>query len=65
MKTVNAATNQENTTEYYIDVYGDIFASKEEAEVCGIEGKVIVDGFYVGSAEEMKQAAKDKYLAAE
>lgn len=65
MKTVNAATNQENTAEYFVDVYGDIHETLEDAEEMGVAGKVIVDGMYVGSAEEMRAAALRKYMAAE
>lgn len=65
MKTINAATDQNNTTSYYIDNDGDIhetLAAATEFGTCVAE--VIVDGFYVGSLEEMKAAALRKYLAA-
>lgn len=63
MKTVNAYTTPENTTTFWIDVEGDIFDNKEDAELIGIAGKVVVDCFYVGTLEQMKQAALEKYLA--
>lgn len=65
MKTINAATNQENTTSYYIDNDGDIHETLAEATEFGsCVAEVIVDGFFVGSADEMKAAALRKYLEA-
>jgi len=48
---------------FYVDVYGDIFDSQEEAELLGMAGTVTVEGFYVGTAEGMKRAALEKYNA--
>jgi hypothetical protein len=64
MKTVRAYENPDNTATYYIDIYGDIFDTQEDAEVFGVAGKVIVDGFFVGTIEEMRLAALDAYQAA-
>jgi hypothetical protein len=62
MKTVNVATTSDTAT-YYIDANGDIFESLDEAEVCGVLGKVIRDAFYVGTHEEMKNAAWAAYYS--
>lgn len=66
MKTVNAAKNQESTATYFVTNYGDIRETAddiiEDCEV--IVGKVIVDSLYIGSADQMRQAALRKYLAA-
>lgn len=62
MKKVNVATTK-NTATYYIDVFGDIFESIEEAEFCGLAGSVTRDAFYVGSKDEMKNAAWAAYHA--
>lgn len=62
MKTVNAYTDADNTTDLYIDVYGDIFWTLEDAQIMGVAGKVIVDNFYVGTPEEMKKAALRKWI---
>ena len=56
--------NDDNTADYYISTEGDIFDTQEEAEITGCIAKVIVHGMYVGSAEEMRQAALEKYKAA-
>jgi len=63
MKTVNASTTPENIAEFFIDVEGDIFESSVDAKVCGIAGKVIVDGFYPGTIQQMMQSALEKYNA--
>ena len=60
MKVVNAYT-EDNTAVYFIDVYGDIFETEQEASILGIEGKVVVDGFFAGSSEDMKKSALRKY----
>lgn len=63
IKTVNAATSQNNTATFYICCDGDIFDTKEEAEITGpISGVIIVDGFYCGSLDDMRSAAKEKFL---
>lgn len=64
MKTVEAYTDKDNTTTFYIDIYGDIFDTAEEAEFCGIAGRVVVDAFYVGSLSQMRASALEKYQAA-
>ncbi len=64
MKTVKAYTDKHNTATYYIDVYGDIFETLEEAELLGLDGVVIVDGFTVGCLDHMKKRALEKYHAA-
>ncbi len=61
MKTVNAHTDKGNIAEYFIDVNGDIFEPQEEAQLLGLYGKVIVDGFYFGTPEEMKASALRKW----
>ncbi len=63
MKTVKAYTDKHNTATYYIDVFGDIFETLEDAELLGIDGVVVVDGFTVGSLDDMKKSALEKYHA--
>ena len=53
--------NDDNTADYYISTEGDIFDTQEEAEITGCIAKVIVHGMYVGSSDDMKQAALVKY----
>lgn len=62
MKTINAATDQNNTTNYYIDTDGDIHNTMTAATEFGpCVAKVVVDALFVGSAEEMEAAALRKY----
>ena len=63
MKNVNAATQTESAATFYVCVYGDIFDTAEEAEITGLAGTVTVDGFFVGSMDEMRRAALSKYNA--
>ena len=51
----------ENTATFFVDVYGDIFDTLEEAELLGLDGTVQVPSLYVGSLEEMRAAALAKY----
>jgi hypothetical protein len=62
MKQINCATSS-NTASYFIDQDGDILESLHDA-TSPVVAEVIVDGFYVGSADEMRKAALRKYLAA-
>lgn len=62
MKTVNAATQTENTAEFFITFDGDIVDSEDEC-FGECHGKVIVDSFFVGSIEEMRKQALQKYFA--
>ena len=65
MKTINAATDQNNTASFFIDADGDIFDTLEEAsEVSSCVAEIVVDGLYVGSLDEMRAAALRKYQAA-
>ncbi len=65
MKTYNLTTTKDSdTATYYVDVEGDFLETKEDADLLGAVAEVIVDGFFVGSADEMKQAAHEKYLDA-
>lgn len=67
MKTYNFATDQTNTAAYYVDQDGDFLETQAECELDGLGvcvAKVIVHGFYVGSADEMREAAHRKYLDA-
>ena len=61
MKNVNAATQTESTATFYVCVYGDIFDTAEEAEITGLAGTVTVDGFFVGSMDDMRRSALAKY----
>jgi hypothetical protein len=65
MEQINCTTpgNTDNVASYYIDAEGDVFESPADS-IEPITTEVIVDGFYVGSAEEMRKAALRKYLAA-
>jgi len=47
----------DNKARYYIDVYGDIHETLYEAEFFGLAKTVEIDGFYVGSRDEMKAHA--------
>lgn len=63
IKTVNAATSKDNTATFYISCDGDIFDTRDEAEITGpISGVIIVDGFYCGSLDDMRSAAKEKFF---
>jgi len=61
MKNVNAARQTEGTATFYVCVYGDIFDTAEEAEITGLAGTVTVDGFFVGSMDDMRRSALAKY----
>jgi len=63
MKNVYAARQPKGTATFYVCVYGDIFDTAEEAEITGLAGTVTVDGFFVGSMDEMRRAALSKYNA--
>jgi hypothetical protein len=65
MKQINCTTpgNTDNVASYYIDSEGDIFECSADS-IEPITAEVVVDGFYVGSAEEMRKASLRKYLAA-
>ena len=63
MKIVNAYTDEDNTATYFVDVYGDILETEQDAKIGGIVGKVVVDGFFAGSKEDMKKSALRKYKA--
>ena len=70
MKTYNFASpnyiETGHTASYYITDNGDIVDSLSEMdpefEVC--VAKVVIDGFYVGSLDEMKRSALRKYQEA-
>jgi hypothetical protein len=55
MTTINLSTQDDNTTTFYIDVYGDIFETSKEASLLGISKEVIVDNFYPGTIDEWKR----------
>lgn len=63
IKTVNAATNNDNTAIFYISCDGDIFDTMKDALITGpLSGIVIVDGAYCGSLDDMRSAAKEKFF---
>lgn len=64
MKAVNVATG-DNTATFFVDAEGDIFDTVEEAEVLGLAGTITRDALYVGSLDEMRQAALEAYNSAE
>lgn len=64
MEKVNCATQTENVASFFVDVEGDIFDTLEAADVCGVVAEVVVDGFYVGSLDDIRAAALAKYNAA-
>jgi len=47
---------------FYIDVYGDIFDTKPEAELLGCVAEIVVDSLFVGSMAEMRNYWKDAYI---
>ena len=56
MTTIYLTEKKEYTSVWYLDIEGDLFATKEEAEICGIDQEIIADGFYVGSIEDWKKS---------
>ena len=46
---------KENKTEWFLDVEGDLFETKEEAEICGLDRIIETNGFFVGSIKEWKR----------
>lgn len=65
MKVIDASTQQENTTSFFVDIDGDIHDSFHEANGFSIcVGEVIVDGFHVGSTNDMRLSALRKYREA-
>ena len=70
MKTYNFASkiykDNDNTATYYITSEGDIVDnwSEIDMEFDAPVAEVIVDGFFVGSLDEMRQSALRKYQEA-
>ena len=65
MKTVNVSTPGSETAIYWIDCMGDIHESKKDAECFGIAGKVVRDSFFMGTAQEMRSAARRAWVDAQ
>lgn len=63
MKTVKAHTKGAETTTYYIDSNNDIFGTREDAEICGVVGCVVVDAWHIGTLEDQANSALVKYQA--
>ena len=61
MTTHNYSTQNENIAKFYICIDGDIHDTKEDADITGCVAEVIVDGFFVGSMDDMRKSALAKY----
>lgn len=62
MKTYYLATDHSNTASFFITEHGDMVDTRDGDP--DVKYEIIVDGFFVGSLDEMRQAALEKFKAA-
>ncbi len=51
----------DNTGKYYVDIYNDIHATLEDAELLGLKCTITCDSFFVGSLEDQKKHVLSEY----
>lgn len=49
-------TVSDNISTWYLDTEGDLFRTRDEAEVCGVATTVLADCWYPGSFDEWKKS---------